>query len=462
MKKLSILLIGLLLVSGMAFAADVPVESSATIEGSASVTFGIDLNEGTTGFYNDGTSSLTVTLVPEQDITVGGDDGVYGEITIEEFSWENGVADGSVSAKLVISPLEIMIFSAPTVDFNNAPIFGNEAVEFIGDDGDAASTTLLGIIGDYPDNAIGASDDTDTLFVAGTITGDALYGITVTVPVEPITLDLTLVSDGDWTNQTGDDVSDGDSDAAFNSENNYAIASSVTVDVAPIEVGANVFYGWFSDVTTLGFGATADVELADILFGLDLGVGVDYVMPIEPDSDFFGFDGALDADFTVSLALTEETDDVDSATIDATVYVAPAWFGQDFFEEIDLDAKVSFSEPKEGGFVDLLYADLGFEFHDLLFGEEDFLGVPGLRNDLNFVISVSGGYDTGDVDPYFDFSYRSDEVTALGLGVNLKEGLTGIDNTTITLDYQADDLTDADPAETNDIGIITLKTSISF
>lgn len=462
MKKLSILLIGLLLVSGLAFGADVAVESSATIEGSASVTFGVDLNEGTTGFYNDASSTLTVTLVPEQDITVGGDDGIYGEITVEEFSWENGVADGSVSAKLVVSPLEIKIFSAPTVDFNNAPIFGNESVEFIGDDGDAFSLANLGIIGDYPDNAIGDSADTDTLFVAGTITGAALYGLTITVPVDPITVDLTLVSDGDWTDQTGDDVSDGDSDALVNSENNYAIASSVTVDVAPIEVGANVFYGWFSDVTILGVGATADVELADILFGLDLGVGVDYVMPIEPDAEATGFDGALDADFTVSLALTEETDDVDSATIDATVYVAPAWLGQDDFEELDLDAKVSFSEPEDGGFVDMLYADLGLEFHDLLFGDADFLGVAGLENDLNFVISVSGGYDTGDVDPYFAFSYRSDEVTALGLGVVLKSGLTGIDNTSITLDYQADDLTDADPAETNDIGIVTVKTTISF
>jgi hypothetical protein len=84
MKKLSILLIGLLLVAGLAVAQE--FDGSVSVDGSATVTFGVDLNTNYTGFANTASSSLSITLVAEGDVSAGGDDGLYGQIDIEDFS----------------------------------------------------------------------------------------------------------------------------------------------------------------------------------------------------------------------------------------------------------------------------------------------------------------------------------------------------------------------------------------
>lgn len=433
MKKLSILLIGLLLVSGMAFAADVPVEPSATIEGSASVTFGIDLNDGTTGFYNDGSGTLTVTLVPEQDITVSGDDGIYGEITIEDFSFENGaVVNGTASAKIVVSPIEVVIYTAPDFDFDKAPVFGNEDIVF---DNDAA------------DNAAGNETDVD---IALTAANGGIYGITVTIPVDPITVDLKFASDGDYSSFAGSSATNGeftygDGAATANTTGEYAIGLDVTVAVDPIDVGLAFTYGWLG-APLLGIGATVDVEVADVLNGLTAGVGVDGLLnPVD------GGDFVLDADFTLGLDLTEDNADDDASGIALTAYFAPY---APPATDLDVDVAFSFTEVEAGGFADMIGASLAVELHDLL-------GPTG--NDLNFAVLTTVGYNDGSIDFGAGFNYFSDEVVELNLSVALLSALTGIDNTTLTLRYSADDLTaSGNGASANELGVVEFMTEVSF
>ena len=61
MKKLSILLIGLLLVAGFAVAQE--FDGTVEVGGDASVTFGGDLDSQLHGFQNNSTSSIAITLV---------------------------------------------------------------------------------------------------------------------------------------------------------------------------------------------------------------------------------------------------------------------------------------------------------------------------------------------------------------------------------------------------------------
>jgi len=75
MKKLSILLIGLLLVSGLAFAQDV------TVTGSATLTFGMDLNNNATGFQNEAASSISLEWLSGDE-----ESGTQGWITLS--GWE--------------------------------------------------------------------------------------------------------------------------------------------------------------------------------------------------------------------------------------------------------------------------------------------------------------------------------------------------------------------------------------
>lgn len=379
MKKLSILLIGLLLVSGFAFAQE--FDPSVDLSGEASVTWGVDLNTNYTGFQNAASSTLTLTLVPEADATTGGDDGLYGEITISDFGWENGVADGSVTAKIVVDPAEIIIYSEPGFDYDMAPTIDEGAVV----EGDIA--------------------------VALT-SANTLGGITVSVPVDPITVDLKLASDGDW---------------ETNTENDYAIGTDVEVAVDPVTLTLGFTYGYFS-APILGISAKADVSL-DVVEGLDAYVAMDGV---QPDAGDFDWDLAAGA----ALALTEETDDFDSSmfTVDSYVYVGDP--------DTDLDIVIGIDEVTAGGFVDMLGAGVTVELFDILV-------------DLEWNVDVTGEYDTGDVMPYFGFGYGSDEVFDLNVGVELYAGMTGIDNTTIVLDYVSENL------ET-DNGIITLATTVSF
>jgi hypothetical protein len=379
MKKLSILLIGLLLVTGFAFADFGDVD----ISGSASVTWGVDLNTNATGFLNAGSSDVTLTLIDEGSGTTGGDDGLYGEITLEDWSMEidtdetgtttlSGTA-GDVSAKIVVSPLEILIYTAPSMSWGNATVIET-----------------------------GDPDVAPALAAANTI-----GGVTLVLPVDPATIDVYVVSDGDWTS---------------NAANDYAAGLDVEVEIAPITVALGGFYGWFNAAATFGGTAALDVAL-DALEGVDVGVGFDLVEGI-----------TWEVEFDATVNLTPENSDEDQTNVAVGVF---------YSEAADLDMSFGVTETTEGGFVDMLGATVMAEIHDLTSGT------------IAWLVDVTGEYDTGDLMPYFGFGYGSDDIFDLNVGVELYAGFTGIDNTTITLDYVSTDLS-------TDNGIITAEVEVSY
>jgi hypothetical protein len=402
MKKLSILVLGLLLVSGFAFAQEFAPE--VELSGSAAITFGVELNDSTTGFYNEATSSLTVTLVPEADATTGGDDGLYGEITIENFKFENGTAtNGTVTAKIVVDPAEITIYSAPGFAMNMA-----------------------------------AAIDVDTPDVQTTlanVNGAGIYGLTISIPVDPITVDVKVASDGDWTASTGTENEDGDTLAGVNTDGEYVIGTDVELAVDPATVTLGFTYGWLG-APQLGISAMVELAL-DVVEGLDAYVAFD---GNQPDGGDFGWDLKAGA----TLGLSPDNDDDDSFDVGFDVYVAPYAATDD----MDLDLAFSVSEPEAGGAMDMLYATVAAEVHDLL--------GPG---DVDFALDVDGGYDTGDIDVFAGFGYvLSTEIIDLYAGAELKEGLTGIDNTTVRIEYVSTQIS-PDPT---DAGVLYIKTTVSF
>jgi hypothetical protein len=374
MKKLSILLIGLLLVTGLAFAEF----GDVSVTGSASVTWGVDLNTNATGFLNAGSSSVTLTLIDEGDGVTGGDDGLYGEITLTD--WSMDITDstvsgtgGSVDAKIVVSPLEIIIYAAPGMSWGNVTI-------------------------------VEAGDPDVAPALAG---ANTIGGLTLVLPVDPATIDVYVVSDGDWTT---------------NAANDYAAGLDLEVAISPITVSLGGFYGWFNAAATYGGTAALDLSL-DALEGVDVGVGVDLVEGITWE---VGFDATVN--------LTPENADEEQSNVAV---------GVSYSEAADLDMSFGVTETTAGGFVDMLGATVMAEIHDLTSGT------------IAWVVDVTGEYDTGDLMPYFGFGYGSDSIFDLNVGVVLYAGFTGIDNTTITIDYVSTDLS-------VDNGIITVDATIDY
>jgi hypothetical protein len=376
MKKLSILLIGLLLVTGFAFAEF----GGVSVSGSASVTWGIDLNTNATGFANAGTSSVTLTLIDKASKETGGDDGLYGYIKVKDYSLK--VTDGafvssvgSVSASIFVDPAEIVIYKAPGMSWGNATVL---------ETGDAdVKPALTGA------NTIGGI--TIKLADLGDMADVSIY----------------VVSDGDWTS---------------NVANDYAAGADLSVNVSVLTIGLGGFYGWFNAAGTWGGTASVDVAL-DAANGVDIAIGVDFVE---------GVTWEVAAGAVVNLTEANADDDMGNVSVDVFYSTAA-----------DLDVVLGVAEPTAGGFVDMLGAGLTVELFDLLSGT------------IVWNVDVTGEYATGDVTPYFGFGYGSDSIFDLNVGVKLLAGLTGIDNTTITLDYVSTDLS-------TDNGIITVKAAVKL
>jgi len=384
MKKLSILLIGLLLITGFAVAQE--FDGSVEVAGTASVTFGVDLNTNYTGFMNAASSSVTITLVADTDVSATGDDDLYGEITIEglEITADGaGVHGGSngtaITAKIVVSPAEIIIYAEPGMTWGNAAS---------PDDGDVVAPAL----------------------VAASATG--IQGITIKLPVDPATISVYFVSDGDWTD---------------NVNNDYAIGTDVEVVIDIITVDLGGFYGWFNASGTWGATAALAVALDDILNGVDVSVGAD----IEDPSDY-----EVEFDTTVNLSEANADDDMTNVAVVVSY---------DFNN--NLDAELSVTEPTAGGLADMIGATVVVGLFDLTSGT------------IVYDIQVTGEYSDGGLRPYFDFGYNSvTTIFDLGAGVELGADFTGIDNTTVTLEYRSTQLSPA-PA---DSGLITAEVAIDY
>jgi len=125
MKKLTLLTV-LLLALGLSMGFGQELKTSATLSGSATATWGIDLKTMDTGFTNSAAAALTLNLIPaDQSFTKAGEGAVYGSITISnvELYWSDAVlevfgpADTDVAAKIVAGDLSVAIYTFPTFSY---------------------------------------------------------------------------------------------------------------------------------------------------------------------------------------------------------------------------------------------------------------------------------------------------------------------------------------------------------
>lgn len=399
MKKLSILLIGLLLLTGFAFANDefeaVPVTD---IDISATLTWGVDLNTNYTGFTNAATFNADLWWInagDEIDFVKGGEDDLYGWIKVNDVnvSISGGsvaaattITFASIEAKIVISPIEIRIWAGPKTAWGNVAMI------------DAADAGLAPTL---------ASDSAATI-----------GGFTVIIPVAPVNVKLYVMSDGSW---------------LTNVDNDYAAGVDATITVAPITIDLGGFYGWFDAAATWGGTAKAKVALADVLNGIDITVAADVVN---------GTPLLWEVGFGTVVKFSEAN--ADGAKTNIAINVV-------YSEAADLDASVVFTEPKAGGLMDLLGATLTVKLLNVL--------SPA----LGWTVDATGEYTPiPGVTPSFAAGYGSDQVMDLMLKLVLGAAFTGIDLTTLTFIYDANDLTSMSVAETNDIGIITAAVGIAY
>jgi hypothetical protein len=118
MKKLTLILAALVLLSSGAFAVEAAL--SASIEGDATMTFGVNLETGATGITNASSANLKITFVPKASEESEAVDGVYGWIKLKDFQWTPNANDGAdkdfkapgVEAKIIIGPAFINILGA--------------------------------------------------------------------------------------------------------------------------------------------------------------------------------------------------------------------------------------------------------------------------------------------------------------------------------------------------------------
>jgi len=418
MKKLSILLIGLLLVAGLAVAQEVTVSGSATIE------FGVNLDSNTTGFNNSADSDINLAWLSGDE-----ESGTQGWIKLSgwaiSFDDDDGLAIDApdVSAGWTFEPITITIYSAPGMSIGNASGFtwhadddpADDVAPALGNYNEASAAVAAAGTGDGEIIAVATgtapevgwvylgTDGTLDFYVAEASDGGtaavatSYYGLTADVDLGVATLTLKIASDGTYDN----------------SDNDYAIGAEVAASFDPVNVGAGVYAGPF-DMMDLGFSVGADAA-----FG-----------PVSVDVGFDGFqaDGATDLDFDVSVGLGV---DVSGISLSSTTYVFSVGGADlDLDEEIVLDAS---------GVVEGLGFTETFQMIDIL-------------NALQWWSETSVSYSTGGIKPYATFAVDNNSVIDLTAGVEL----TGfVENTTFKIEYAVEDID-------NSNGSIIASGTISF
>ena len=249
--------------------------------------------------------------------------------------------------------------------------------------------------------------------------GGTPQGFTFRTKFDPITLSLKAFSDGDW--ETGNSV--------------YGTGVDVTVAVDPLTIDAHLLYGYF-DAAALGVGTKVTAKIADVAAGLETHVSFDGWLP---DGGDFVFDAGLGV--TINLFV----DGGDKSFFTVTGY----------YNDEDIDLKAQFSEHTAKG----LMPGVGFGATLTL------MNLTSEFRDLTWKLDLSAAYDQGGVNPYVkvttadgDAAYDFVGETSLEVGLNLKAAAHGIDNTTFSIVYESDDVSDWE----NNKGLLTFATKISY
>ncbi len=416
MKKLSILLIGLLLVSGLAFAQEV------TVKGDATLTFGVDLNNNATGFQNAASSSISLDW-----LSGDAESGTQGWITLS--GWEISFASGdddnltvgapTLSAGWMFDPVTITIYSAPTFSAGNAAGF------VFSDDDDPANkvkvalskvtleegsgyenvTAVLTADLEDDDIVLGTDSSGDVSFIADEVgdTSATYQGLTLSSTIGPATLDLMLASAGTWED---------------NVTNAYAIGLGASVVAGPATVSLGLHYGPFAEPGDIGMTAGVDATVGPATIDL----GVDFWLPTE----------AWDASLGLSASVA-------GLGLGSTTYVADG-------DPMKIDQEVTVDAS---GLVEGLGLSNKFQMIDIMV-------LYGIYNETSLSYATGGIKPFATVGYLVETDYGVDPASTFSLTAGVE--LSGfVENTVFTLQYESEDL-----AEDGDKGVITVAGKISF
>jgi hypothetical protein len=335
MKK-TLLVLALIACATFAF-ADGAV--TATVGGSATVTWGYDLQNSSSGFTNATSASLSFDIIPDSTVDNSSDSYPYGYISLADFgfafnsgnspTWLGGDGNATnyaspnlptVTAKLWLSPaLNVLISSAPTFSYTNAGGITDVT-------GDAAATDAVkATIAAAPDGGVTINYLLGDMGATGTVS--VLFG-----------------SLGNWDSAAG--------------TNSYS--AGVSVALTPMDLLAVSF--------AAGYG---DFAAGDLFFS-----GKVTLTPADMISLWAAFDGKVassvfswDAEVSSTITLT------DVATITLTDYIYPS-------TDMDAQATVSVSAVPNltlSSTVDLFNILTAFDFGFQVAASYDINGiVPGV------------------------------------------------------------------------------------
>lgn len=250
MKRIALLTVLLLVVGlSLGFAQEFKPAVTWATSGSATLTWGINLDTMETGFTNAAAATLSLTLVPETTLTKGADAAVYGWISLGTFKWVDGTwTQPSVTAKIVAKPLEFGVYGVP-----------------------ALTTAVTGAIETAADSVLEATETALAAPAYGTTGGTYVAYIS-----DVFTVKAKLDSVGDWT-RTEDTII------------NYAGGIDGTVAVKPVTVGFGVYDGFWTGAVPAGY-VTLGLAAAPITVGVKADFNLDTTV-------------AYDLSATVGLAL---------------------------------------------------------------------------------------------------------------------------------------------------------------
>ncbi len=459
MRKLSLLLLAMLMVSSMVFAQ---VQVEYELEAEATATFGVNLdgvsNAGqqvkgpTSGFQLDHNIDLNITLIEEQTTEFGEGD-TYGYIEIEDFEvtiaadGAEGTApalggtNGDITAKVFMGPAYIVVATADN-DVDQAAVSLN------------LEESIFGLAGN----------------VAGTDDGTSV-AVGYDIP-DLFNIELVIASDSAAAGGTADDWSD-------NLYNNYkgAIFTETTIDMLTISVDlSSPLRTHITDGDVDGDGYNGSEAAGDFGDNAFVGLGFEYEMPLddmitlipylgfdlfndaaagEADDSTSGREGAMDWEVIAGAkavwgdadqeVLAEASDESQQgvgvefglgndyhATNDTATFDNYMFFRAAFLEAGGDDGLL----PVVGAIALVEYSTMTSTVDDV---EGDAL------NKLGFLVELDA--DLGVVSPFFGLMWANsdlDDVNAtddeVGLGLNLGVDINVISATTFTVEYSSGNL----------------------
>jgi hypothetical protein len=378
MKRIALLTVLLLVVGlSLGFAQEFKPSIAWSTAGTATLTWGVDLDTMETGFTNAGSAQFTITLVPAVTLVKGADADVYGSITLTTTALTltdvAGFASGAtaVAAKIVAKPFEIGVNAGPT-----------------------GALAKVGYVIEHADNSddlFGIIDAADAA-LANAQYNTGVAGTYAKYVSDMITFQASIVSFGDWTR-------------AEDTETNYAAGADATLVFKPITLGFGAWQGFVTGQTPIVYATVA----TDAIGPLTLGAQFDLDL---------GATTAYDLGAKVALALTAKTS--------LTAYVN---YGDNFG---GMDAKVVFTTTDVANLTETLTAYV-LDLVPPVAGTNMRLVVD---NTLSYKVALS---DTTSVTPSLQVQYGQDAAADAHLKVVGAVSMALIPNTTIALTYTSSD-----------------------